>query len=106
MSLLTFKLLSAAAILAVAVIGGLIPLYAAKHENSRRFFSLGNAFAGGLFLGVGFIHLLPEGIEKLEGVTDYPLAVLLAAVGLVGLLLIDRVVYGEHHDTGHTEDGE
>lgn len=37
MSLLTFKLLSAAAILAIAVIGGLIPLYAARHENSRRF---------------------------------------------------------------------
>ena len=106
MSLLTFKLLSAAAILAIAVIGGLIPLYAAKHENSRRFFSLGNAFAGGLFLGVGFIHLLPEGIEKLEGVTDYPLAALLAAFGLVGLLLIDRVIYGEHHVAGHSEDDE
>ena len=106
MSLLTFKLLSAAAIFAIAVIGGLIPLYAARHENSRRFFSLGNAFAGGLFLGVGFIHLLPEGIEKLEGVTHYPLAALLAALGFVALLLIDRVIYGEHHVAGHSENGE
>ncbi len=93
MSILTFKLLSTAAIIAVAVIGGLIPLYAARNENSTRFFSLGNAFAGGLFLGVGFIHLLPEGIEKLEGVTHYPLA----AFGFVILLLIDRVVYGDHN---------
>lgn len=53
-----------------------------------------------------FIHLLPEGIEKLEGVTDYPLAALLAAFGLVGLLLIHRVIYGEHHVAGHSEDGE
>ena len=103
MSLLTFKLLSATAILAIAVIGGLIPLYFARHESSRRFFSLGNAFAGGLFLGVGFIHLLPEGIEKLEGVTDYPLAALLAALGLVALLLIDRVIYGDHHGADHEE---
>ncbi len=97
MSLLTFKLLAAAAILAIAIIGGVIPLFAARHESSRRFFSLGNAFAGGLFLGVGFIHLLPEGMEKLEGVVDYPLAALLAALGLGALLLIDRVIYGDHH---------
>lgn len=97
MSLLTFKLLAAVAILAIAIIGGVIPLFAARHESSRRFFSLGNAFAGGLFLGVGFIHLLPEGMEKLEGVVDYPLAALLAALGLGALLLIDRVIYGDHH---------
>lgn len=103
MSLETFKLLSAAAIFAIAVIGGTIPLYFARHDSSRRFFSLGNAFAGGLFLGVGFIHLLPEGIERLEGVTDYPLAALLAALGLGALLLIDRVIYGDHHVAAHAE---
>ena len=97
LSLLTFKLLAAMAILAIAIIGGIIPIFAARHESSRRFFSLGNAFAGGLFLGVGFIHLLPEGMEKLEGVVDYPLAALLAALGLGALLLIDRVIYGDHH---------
>ena len=97
MSLLTFKLLAAVAILAIGVIGGVIPLFAARHEFSRRFFSLGNAFAGGLFLGVGFIHLLPEGMEKLEGIVEYPLAALLAALGLGALLLIDRVIYGDHH---------
>ena len=97
MSLLTFKLLAAFAILTIGVIGGVIPLLAARHEFSRRFFSLGNAFAGGLFLGVGFIHLLPEGMEKLEGVMEFPLAALLAALGLGALLLIDRVIYGDHH---------
>ena len=35
-------------------------------------------------------------MEKLEGVVDYPLAALLAALGL-GALLIDRVIYGDHH---------
>ena len=33
------------------------------------------------------------GMEKLEGVVDYPLA----ALGLGALLLIDRVIYGDHH---------
>lgn len=90
-SLLAFKLLSAAAIMAVALLGGLIPLLAARQAGGRRFFSLGNAFAGGLFLGVGFMHLLPEGFERLAAI-DYPLAALLAALGFAALLLVDRVV--------------
>ena len=97
MDLLTLKILSAFAIIAVGLIGGAIPIVAQRFENSRRFFSLGNAFAGGVFLGAGFIHLLPDGAEKLAAVTDYPLAGLLATMGLALLLLIDRVMFS-HHD--------
>ena len=81
------------AILVVGVVGGTIPLLAARHHASRRLFSLGNALAGGIFLGAGFIHLLPDAGEALEGVGAYLLAPLLAAVGVVGLLLIDRVLF-------------
>ena len=95
MSILTLKILSAAAIFAVGVVGGLIPIAAARFRDSGRFFSLSNSFAGGLFLGVGFIHLLPKAMEELEEVTHYPLATLLAMVGLSLLLLIDRVIFGD-----------
>lgn len=94
MSLTTVKLLAALAILVVAVLGGLIPLLAARESTSRRFFSLGNAFAGGLFLGVGFMHLLPAGFKQLAAI-EYPLGALLAALGFAVLLLIDRVVVSE-----------
>ena len=97
MSLFELKIIAALAILAVGVIGGIIPLLAARHDTSRRFLSLGNALAGGIFLGAGFIHLLPEAGEALEGVVDYPLAPLLAAVGVVALLLIDRVLFEAGH---------
>jgi len=95
-SLLSLKALSALGIIAVGLIGGSIPILARRLENSRRMFSLGNAFAGGIFVGAGLIHLLPDGTSKLETVTDYPLAGLLAALGLALLLLIDRVLFG--HD--------
>lgn len=97
MSLLTIKLISALAIITVGLMGGMIPIVARRFEDSRRFFSLGNAFAGGVFLGAGFIHLLPDGAEKLRGVSDYPIAGLLATAGLALLLLIDRVIFS-HHD--------
>lgn len=96
MSLLTLKIISAVAIIAVALIGGTIPILARRFEDSRRFFSLGNAFAGGVFLGAGLIHLLPDGSEKLASVVDYPLAGLLATLGLALLALIDRVLFADH----------
>ena len=95
-SLLAVKLVATVAILAVAIVGGAIPLLMTRHHASHRFFSLGNSFSGGIFLGAGFIHLLPEAAESLEGVIEYPLAPLLAAVGVALLLLIDRVVFEAH----------
>ena len=91
--LIVIKIVATVAILAVAVVGGAIPVLMTRHEASHRFFSLGNSLSGGIFLGAGFIHLLPEAAESLEGVVEYPLAPLLAAVGVVLLLLIDRVVF-------------
>ena len=97
LSLPTIKFIAVASILAISLIGGAIPMAAAHFQGSQRFFSLGNAFAGGLFLGVGFIYLLPEGIEQLGEVVDYPLAPVLAALGLGALLLIDRIIFDGRH---------
>ena len=91
-SLLAIKIAAVFAILAVAAVGGTIPILATRHHASHRFFSLGNSLAGGIFLGAGFIHLLPEAAELLGSVVEYPLAPLLAAFGVALLLLIDRVV--------------
>ncbi len=105
MDLLTLKTLSALAIIVVGLIGGVIPIAARRFEDSRRFFSLGNAFAGGVFLGAGLIHLLPDGAEKLRDVSDFPIAGLLATVGLALLLLIDRVIFSHHQfDGAHDHD--
>ena len=105
MSLLTIKIVAALAILAVGILGGIIPLLAARRHASRRFLSLGNALAGGIFLGAGFIHLLPEAGEALEEVVDYPLAALLAALGVGVLLLIDRVVFETTRAAGMEQAG-
>ena len=92
-SLLTLKFLAALAILAVAVAGGIIPILATRRQASRRLLSLGNAVAGGIFLGAGFLHLLPESDEALQELFEYRLAPLLAVAGVCILLFIDRVVF-------------
>ena len=105
MTLVALKIVAAVTILVAGVVGGTIPLLAARHHASRRFFSLGNALAGGIFLGAGFIHLLPDASKALEGVTAYPLAPLLASVGVVMLLLIDRVLFETTQAVGAAQGG-
>ena len=94
--IVTVKAISFVAILAIAIVGGLIPLLSAKSTNSERFFSLGNAFAGGLFLGVGFIHLLPEGMEMLSAYSEFPWGAVTATAGFGVLLLLDRILFPEY----------
>ena len=92
MSPLAIKIIAGLAIFGIAIVGGMIPILVARQQASRRYLSLGNALAGGIFLGVGFVHLLPEADEALRNLVDYPLAPLLAALGVGLLLLVDRVV--------------
>lgn len=101
MSLLAVKVVSVVTILVVGLIGGAIPIIAGRFEGRRRLVSLGNAFAGGVFLGAGLIHLLPDAAEKLRTLSDYPIAGLLATAGLAFLLLIDRIIFS-HHDLDET----
>ena len=84
-----------AAVLAIplpGLVGGAIPIRASRHHASHRILSLGYALAGGIFLGTGSLHLLPEASETLEDVVEYPPAPLLAAIGVCVLSLIDRVL--------------
>ncbi|MYD43901.1 MAG: hypothetical protein F4W90_08425, partial [Gammaproteobacteria bacterium] len=93
LNVITIQLLALIAILAVAVCGGLIPLVSSQWAHSERFFSLGNAFAGGLFLGLGFIHLLPEGIELLAPYSSFPWGAFAGTAGFALLLLLDRILF-------------
>ena len=90
---LVVKLLIIAAVLLAAVGAGMVPILAKQWRRSERLLSLANALAGGLFLGAGFLHLLPQSHQDFGGVLDYPMAPLLAAVGVCGLLFVERVVF-------------
>lgn len=82
-------------IFAVGVTGGFTALRMAGGAGSGSVrLSLGNAFAAGVFLGAGLLHMLPDSNDLLSQTyphTDYPFAALLAGAAAIGVLLTDQI---------------
>ena len=76
--------------------------------SGRRLMTWGNAFAAGVFLGTGLIHLLTEANETWLALGwSFPMAQALAAVGFMTLLLVEHVLMPRSaHDVVHAHSGE
>jgi zinc transporter 1/2/3 len=97
-----FKLVLLLALLATALVCGALPLSrrGGGDAASRRLLEWGNAFAAGVFLGAGFVHMLPEATAAWERLGfHYPIGMLLAAAAIVFMLLFEHVLPPEdaHH---------
>jgi zinc transporter 1/2/3 len=79
----------------VTILVGYIPISSKTFHASAKWTGIANAFAGGIFLGVGMMHLLPESNECLE--TYFPdqpisLAHFLMVLGYSLILFIEKIV--------------
>ena len=92
---LATKIVSIFVFLGMAMAFGLMPYYIKAFRTSTKFLSISNAFAGGLFLGIGLFHVLPEGAEKLE---DYslPWAYFCAYLSYALILFVEKVAFNSH----------
>lgn len=107
MSIVTLKLLLLVVILGSGWIGGLIPLQKANAQ-SPRFLSLGNAFAAGIFLGIGLIHMLGDASEIWRTALEwrYPIALFLAGTAFLFVLWFEHVALpGRLHHAVHAPGG-
>jgi len=95
------KWLAVALLFAAGLVGGLLPWRLRETRHVEFWFSLGNAFAGGVFLAVGLIHMLGDAAgDFAERWPDasYPYAFLLAGCTFMGLLLLERVLMSHEFD--------
>ncbi len=80
--------------------GGWIALRSAR-QSGLSGLGKANAFASGIVLGTGLLHMLPESAATLgRAIPDYPVAFLLAGAAFLMLLLIEHVLLaqrGHHH---------
>ncbi len=102
------KIVYAIAILVVGWLGGWLPIALGRKFSGQGAMGLGNAFAAGVFLGTGLIHLLTEAIERWSELGwSFPIAPTLAALGFMALLLVEHVLLPQSvHEVVHAHSGE
>lgn len=95
-------------ILAAGAAGGALPLLRRDAARNDRLLGWGNAFAAGVFLAAGIVHMLPEADRVWAGLGwDYPMAFTLAGFAFAFMLLVEHVLLPEQaHEEVHTPSGE
>ncbi|CAI9787115.1 unnamed protein product [Fraxinus pennsylvanica] len=96
---LKYKLAALASILVVSVIGVCLPVLGKTIpalSPERSFFFIIKAFAAGVILSTGFIHVLPDAFENLTSPCisphpwgDFPFTGFVAMVSAIGTLMVD-----------------
>ena len=102
---LALKIVSIFVFLGMAMAFGLMPYYIKRFRTSTRFLSISNAFSGGLFLGIGLFHVLPEGAEMLEEYS-LPWAYFCAYLSYALILFVEKVAFNSHsliHGHGNSQ---
>jgi len=95
-------------ILLAGAAGGALPLMRHDAAANDRLLGWGNAFAAGIFLAAGIVHMLPDADRIwVELGWDYPMAFALAGFAFVFMLLVEHVLLPEHaHEEVHAPSGE
>jgi zinc transporter 1/2/3 len=103
MSILTFKVMSAALIFLIAMIAALLPMHIKhSHEGSRH---LTDSVTNGIFLGAAIFHMLPEaqtGFDSL-GLNHYPYAILLFIAGFIMLQIVKYFTFYFRQNTDNSK---
>ena len=101
------KIVSIISMFAMGLIFGVMPNYIQSCKQSPTFLGLSNSFAGGLFLGIGLFHILPESAEKFEDnekLKGIPIAYFLAFLSYALILFVEKVISNSHslfHNDNH-----
>jgi len=95
MPLTELKFIALILIFFSGLVGGFLPWHFQRSNRVDYYFSIGNAFAGGVFLAVGLIHMLADAEQSFSTHfpdVDYPIVFLLAGCTFMGLLFIERIL--------------
>lgn len=94
MDLLATKLISVLVVFSFGLVGVFLPWMLRSGKRSDYILSAGNAFAGGVLLGAGLIHMMGDATDSFASLwpeVDFPFAFLTAGLGFLTILLIERV---------------
>ena len=104
-------------IIIITLTFGFMPLFCTGCRKSSKLLGIANAFSGGLFMGIGLFHLLPEAGENFEkyfatpeGISSViygkPMPYFIAFVSYSLILFLEKVAFDSHSLTEHTHHKE
>ena len=103
---------------------GMLPVKVKRCRNSLTALGIANAFAGGVFIAISLLHIMPEQVMAWRQITcnkwlvsndansmencpeEYPLPFLLIVLGYTLILLFDKVVFDAHAFLNSNETGQ
>lgn len=106
------KLISMILMFTLIMITGNIPLRVKSFKSNPKVLALSSAFAGGLFLAVGILHLLPEANEHFEDYykeksdneeEHFPWSFFITVCSFALILFIEKIATDHSHS--HDEHG-
>ena len=111
-----FKLFSFFVILLITFSFGLLPIFFAKYRQTT-ILNYANPFAGGVFIGIGLFHLLPDAsydfenyYKSKEGSTSFfygfPMSYFIAFLSYSFILYLEKVAFNSHALIAHTHGDE
>ncbi len=95
-SLSLFKASAAVATFVIAILSGIPALWSFQNKPESQLLPMGLAFASGIFLGAGLLHLLPDAVHEftqLFAARSFLYAGLVAAFGFLSLLVFERIIH-------------
>lgn len=106
--MIPIKLALLFAILVAGAVGAALPLQRRSGFGQGRLLGWGNAFAAGVFLAAGMVHMLPDAERSWVRLDyDYPMAFALATSAFLLMLLVEHVLLPEPaHEEMHAPSGE
>ena len=105
-SIFILKICSIFFLLLISISFGFMPYFITFCRKSNKFLSFSNSFSAGIFLGLGFFHILPEAAELLHEKTEFPLAYVCCFLSYALNLFIEKVVFSKSHDMLHGHEHE
>jgi zinc transporter 1/2/3 len=103
MDVFWFKFLSIIIIFCAGFIGGIAPLRLKLSTSRERHLHWGNAFSGGVFFGVGLLHMIPDAIDHFKNFApdlQFPLILFITGLSFIFILFLENVVVGSHEGIG------
>lgn len=89
---------------------GLIPLCMTQLKANSKLLSYSNAFSGGLFMGIGLFHLLPEANLFISTAqtsrNSFPLGYFVAFLSYSLILCIEKVLFDSESLTDHYDSSD